>query len=285
MRALPLAPTLAAGALLLAACSGESSGPSTTGQVTVNIATVAAPGVSHSSLLTDTVVSGSDTLLLESVQVVLRDIRFKRIDDDACDDDGDHPGGDDDSTHSIILNSHDDGDDDNDACEFSNAGPFLLDLPLGPGVERAFTVPVDTGTYDELRIKVHKPEDGGDAKDVAFLAAHPEFSQISIRATGTFNGTPFTFESDINAQQRINLIPPITVTDSTLNVDVTIRVETANWFRNGGMLIDPATANKGGPNANEVRDNIRDSFRAFRDGNHDGCDDDDPSDGHGGHDD
>jgi hypothetical protein len=273
--------TYAAGVLLLAACSGESAGPSTNGQVTVNVATVAGNGAS--ALLSDTMVSGSDTLLLESVQVVLRDIRFKRLNDDACDDDDSDDHGGNDSLNTV--HGGDDDDDDSDACEFSNSGPYLLDLPLGPGLERAFTVPVDTGTYDELRIKVHKPEDDGDAKDVAFLNAHPDFRKVSIRATGTFNGTPFTFESDINAQQRINLIPPVTVTDSTLNVDVTIRVEIANWFRKNGALIDPATANKGGDNANDVRDNIRDSFRAFRDGNHDGCDDDDPSDGHGGDDD
>lgn len=281
MRAFPA--TLAAGALLLAACSGDStSGPATMGRVTVNVATVAAPGTGNlSALLNDTLVGGSDTLIYESVQLVLRDVRFKRVDDDLCGDD--HNGGDD-STHSILLNDGEGDDDSHDACEYSNVGPFLLDLPLGPGVERAFTVGVDTGTYNELKVKIHKPEDNGDAKDVAFIAAHPEFSKISIRATGTFNGTPFTFESDVNAQQEVNLVPPIVVTDSTLNVDVTIRVNTDSWFRSGTALIDPATANKGGVNANDVRDNIRDSFRAFRDNDHDGCDDDDPSDGHGGDD-
>lgn len=279
MRAFSLPATLATGALLLAACSGESSGPSNQGQVTVNLATVASPASGVSALLSDTLVGGTDTLVYESVQLVLRDVRFKRVDDGLCGEDE----GDDDSTHSTLLN--DDDGDSHDACEYSNVGPFLLDLPLGPGVERAFTVAVDTGTYKALKVKIHKPEDNGDAKDAAFLLAHPEFAKISIRATGTFNGTPFTFESDVNAQQEVALVPPIVVTDSTLNVDVTIRVNTDSWFRNGTALIDPATANKGGANANDVRDNIRDSFRAFRDGNHDGCDDDDPTDGHGGHDD
>lgn len=279
MRAFPLPATLAASALLLAACSGESSGPSTNGQVTVNVATVAAPGGAlRSSLLGDTLVSGSDTLLLESVQIVLRDIKFERVQD--CDDD-DHS---DDDLRALSRGGDDD--DNDDRCEYSNAGPFLLDLPLGPGVERAFTVPVDTGTYDELDVKIHKPEDdSGDPKDIAFMQAHPDFRKISIRARGTFNGTPFTFESDINAQQEIDFRPAIVVTDSTLNVDVTIRVDVANWFRKNGALIDPSTANKGGANANDVKDNIRDSFRAFRDSNKDGCDDDDPSDGHGGDDD
>jgi hypothetical protein len=269
MRAFPLAHSIAAGALLLAACSGESSGPSTTGQVTVNVATVATPGAPSSAFLTDTIVAGSDTLLLDSVQLVLSDVRFKRVNDDHCDDDHD-----DDSLHTLR------GDDDDD-CAYSNAGPFLLDLPLGPGVARAFVVPVDTGSYDELRVKLHKAESDGDPKDRAFLDAHPEMRKVSVRAVGSFNGTPFIYTLDLTAHQRIGLLPPITVTDSTLNVDVTIRVETDRWFRNGGTLIDPATANKGGPNANDVKDNIRDSFHAFRDGNHDGCDDDDPSDGHG----
>jgi hypothetical protein len=276
MRAFPLPSSLAAAAVVLAACSGESSGPSTNGQVTVNVATVAG---ASSALLSDTLVSGSDTLLLESVQLVLRDIKFERIQD--CDHDDDHH---DDDVRSLSRDGEDE--DDDDRCEYSNAGPFLLDLPLGPGVERAFTVPVDTGTYDELDVKIHKPEDdSGDPRDVAFLEAHPDFRKISIRARGTFNGTPFTFEADVNAKQEIDFQPPIVVADSNLNVDVTIRVEVANWFRVNGALIDPATANKGGANANDVRDNIRDSFRAFRDNDRDGCDDDDPSDGHGGDDD
>jgi hypothetical protein len=274
MRAFPL-PTLAAGALLLAACSGDSSGPSTNGQVTVNVATVASPG--GASLRGDTLVSGSDTLLLESVQIVLRDIKFERTND--CDDDHDED-------HDLrALSRGGDDDDDDDRCEYTNVGPYLLDLPLGPGVERAFTVAVDTGTYDELDVKIHKPEDNGTARDRAFIAQHPEFHKISIRATGTWNGTPFTFESDINAQQEIDFHPAIVVTDSTLNVDVTMRVDVANWFRVNGALVNPSTGNKGEANANDVKDNIRDSFRAFRDGNKDGCDDDDPNDGHGGDDD
>lgn len=272
MRAFPLA-TLAIGALVSGACSGDTSGPSTTGQVTVNVATVASPGGAiRGSLLGDTLVSGSDTLLLESVQLVLRDIKFERTHD--CDDD-DH------DDHDLRAFSRDgDDDDDDDRCEYTNVGPYLLDLPLGPGVERAFTVAVDTGTYDELKVKIHKPEDNGTQRDRDFIAQHPEFHKISIRATGTYNGAPFTFESDINAQQEIEFHPPIVVSDSSLNVDVTIRVDVANWFRVGGGLVDPMTANKGGVNANDVRNNIRASFRAFRDNDHDGCDDDDPSDGH-----
>ena len=133
-----------------------------------------------------------------------------------------------------------------------------------------------------MRFKIHKPEDdSGDPKDVAFLAAHPDFNKVSIRVIGTFNGASFAFTTDFNGQQRLPFTPPLVVADSAQNVDVTIKVDLAGWFKDaGGALIDPETANKGGDNENTVKDNIRDSFHAFRDDNRNGEDDDD----HGEHD-
>jgi len=122
---------------------------------------------------------------------------------------------------------------------------------------------------------LHKPEDNGlDPADAAFLAAHPDFAAISIRATGTWNGSPFTFTSDLNADQEMQLDPPLVVTAAGANVDVTLKVDVATWFADGsGGLVDPATAGKGGQNENLVRDNIERSFDAFQDENHDGHDD------------
>ncbi len=261
---------------LLAACS-TGSGPSTSTQVTFSLASKqgAAP---FAALTGDTIATATDTLIIDRVELVLRDIRFKRVNDNACDlEDEDSSG-----VHaSPVAFSHDGGDDDGhdgeaDGCESFNAGPFLLDLPLGAGTAKAFAVAVDTGTYDQVRIKVHKPEDdSGDPKDIAFLAAHPDFNKVSIRVTGSFNGTPFTFETDRNAEERFTLVPPLVVADSTSSVDVTIQVDVAAWFQDGaGGVIDPGTANKGGANDQLVEDNIKDSFKAFRDENHDGHDDD-----------
>jgi hypothetical protein len=263
---------------VMAACS-SGSGPSAGSQVTFSIGTkgVSAAGL-HSAFLSDTQATSSDTLVLDKVELVLRDIRFKRVEDSGCPDD--------DSLHAAGMGGgHNDGGNDdghdghNDACESFNAGPFLLDLPLGPGVARAFSVTIDTGTFNQLRVKIHKPENNStDQKDIDFLALHPDFAGVSIRATGTFNGVPFIYLTDLNAEQRIALIPPITVADSAANVDVTIKVDLSTWFKDaGGNLVDPTTANAGGANDNLVRDNIRDSFHAFRDGNHD-CHNDNGSD-------
>ncbi len=257
----------------LAACSGTSAGPSTGTQVTFNLATESA---TLGGLRGDTLTSANnDTLVIDSVQMVLRDIRFQRTNEDFCDQEDDSLGSSS-SRHDegSSGDSDDDGNDgDHDACESFNAGPYLLNLPLGGGVTRGFSVAVDTGSYDQLRIKVHKPEDDGDAKDVAFVAAHPEFNKVSIRAVGTFNGQPFAFVTDLNVEQKMDLVPPIVVADSVTNVDITIDVDLSNWFSDGaGGLVDPNSGNKGGSNDSLVKDNIKDSFRAFRDDDRDGHD-------------
>jgi hypothetical protein len=286
--AMPTVSRLVAGATiagLLAACAGDGSGPSARTQVTFHLATGSSSPAPALAFLSDTLASNGDTLVLDTVQLVLRDIKFKRVGEDLCDgehDDGEHN----DSTHEDVATttttafSHDEGDDDgnngeSDACESFNAGPFLLDVPLGNGVSKVFSVAVDTGTFGELRIKIHKPEDNGDQKDIDFLTAHPGFKDISIRAVGSFKGTAFVFTSDLNAQEKMELVPPLVVSTAVTNVDVTIKVDVAAWFASqAGGLVDPASANKGGANEELVRDNIKDSFHAFRDDDQDGQDDD-----------
>ena len=236
----------------LTACS-DSGGPSGGKTVAFQLATrpaTAAPAVRGSALLagTETIGLGNDTIVVTSVQVVLRRIELNRVEGAACD-----------STTT------------SDSCEELEAGPVLLDLPLGAGAARTFTVAIDTGSYDKLEFKIHAPESSNDA---TFIALHPDFNGVSIRVTGTYNGTPFTYTSDLDVEQEINLVPPITVTDAS-GASLTLFVDLAGWFANGTNtgLIDPATANKGGQFEGEVKSNIETSLNAFEDANHDGEDD------------
>ncbi len=54
---------------------------------------------------------------------------------------------------------------------------------------------------------------------------------------------------------------------------LTLLVDASGWFANasGTGLVDPAQANDGGSYESEVEQNIRESFRAFRDGDADGA--------------
>jgi len=197
---------------------------------------------------------GNDTIILRSVEVVLREIELERVEVVECD--------------SISGN----GD-----CEKFETGPVLVTLPLGSAAT-VTEVAIDAapGRYNELEFDIHKPDEVDDA---AFIAAHAAFADVSIRVTGTFSqgGTrsDFTYTTDLNEEQEIALDPPLTVSEGA-TTNVTLRLDVSTWFLSGAAdaLVDPATANKGGTNENLVRDNIRASIDAFRDDDRDGLDDD-----------
>jgi len=242
---------LAGGASLLAACANSSQSLAFRGGVAVSFATrspvaVPAPLASRTGalLLDDTLVTGADTLILSRVQLVLRQIELKRVDVASC----------------TVTGT--------DGCEEVEVGPALVDLPLTPGPAQAFAVELPTGSYDGIDFEVHKVGNS-DPADLAFLAQHPEFDGVSVRVEGTFNGTPFVFESDVDEEQEFALAPALVITE-TANPNVTIFVSVDAWFRLGdGSLIDPATANTGGPNESLVRNNIQQSFDAFEDSDRD----------------
>jgi hypothetical protein len=213
-----------------------------------------APAVSTADDST-TIAMGNDTIILRSVEIVLREIELKRVESTTdCD-----------STVS------------DDACEEFEVGPVLVAVPLGAtGTETVVTIAAPAGLYDELEFEIHKPEDSDDA---AFIAAHPAFDGIAIRVTGTYSqgGTrsDFVYTSDLNAEQETFLSPPITVIDGAAT-NVTLRLDVAVWFLNEGgtALVNPATANKGQVNESVVKDRIQASIDAFRDDDRDGHDDD-----------
>jgi hypothetical protein len=236
--------------IVLAAC--DAGGPSTSAQVNFSVATQpsAAAAAGGSESFTD----GSSTLVIDRVQLVLREIELKRVE----------------ATASCGDSSADSG---RDGCERLELGPILLDLPLGAGgAAHSFTVPVTAGSYDEIEFKIHPPSHD-DTPDAAFVQAHPEFAGVSVQVDGTFNGIGFTYTSDLSAEEEIELSPPLAVAESS-TADLTLLVDLDRWFRNGGgTLVDPASANVGLANESLVESNIRATLHAFEDENHDGTDD------------
>jgi len=248
---------LTAMALLSAGC-GDSGSPTSNPQVNFNLATRAAPasaaGAALSVTTPESFTDGTNTLVLNQVDLVLREIELRRSEVTiSC---GESPS--------------------DDACEKLELGPILLNLPLGVGAARAFSVTVPPGTYDEVAFEIHRPSSSDDA---AFIQANPDFDGVSIHVSGTFNGTPFDFVSDLNSEEEISLTPPLTIIE-TAATDLTLFVNLDTWFRDAaGSLIDPATAAKGQANEDVVKENIRRTLDAFEDNNRDGEDD------HGGVDD
>ena len=241
----------AVAATLLSACS-DSTGASGDPQVRFNLATgpAAAAGIAAPAFAVAaapmTLTDGANTLVLDQVELVLREIELERVGEDAC---------------ALVAD---------DSCEKLELGPILLDLPLTAGAVGQFTVAVDTGHYGEVEFEVHKASSSDDA---AFVAQYPDFADRSIRVTGSYNGTAFTFYSDIDVEQEIDLVPPMVVGESG-SADLTLRVDLDRWFRDdAGALLDPATANKGEPNEGQVKNNIQNGFDAFEDQDRDGAED------------
>ena len=289
--------TVAAGMVLLAGCSDSGTGTAADATVRFNVATSSATAAAGVALDVsggpETFTDGTNTLVVESAQMVLRDIDFHLVETATCTDDGsddgspadssghgaDDPSGDDHGGNSgadsrtaaasgTIAMSHDDDGNDHD-CDELRIGPYLLDLPLGAGAARAFSIELPAGSYREVKFKVHKATRESDA---TFIAAHPEFDQRSVRVVGTYNGVAFDFTSDATASQEDEFNPPLSV-DGTTATDLTFFVDLSTWFMVNGVLVDPAQASGDQPFASQVKDNIKASIRAFEDDDRDGKDD------------
>jgi hypothetical protein len=246
-------PLLAAlGALVVGACSDGAPGNGVSLSVAaLTSAPPAAPGAFPAPAADAVITDGTNTIELTSVQVVLREIELERVETADC--------------NATV------GDDD---CEEFETGPVLVDVPLTGGVETVVTVDVPPGTYDEIEFEVHKIS-SDDEEDAEFRAAHPDFTGISIRVVGSYNGTPFTYETDLDVEQEFDLATPLKIEEGTGGTNLTVRIDLSAWFRAlDGSLVNPATGNKGGQNEGLVKENIKQSFEAFEDRDEDGDDSD-----------
>jgi len=238
----------------MAACSDTTNPLAGTGQnVSLSFAgrTPGASGVLSAAAAGDSMVIavGSDTLILKSVELVLRRIEMERA--------------------NVTVNCDSISDSD-PRCEEFTTGELLVQLPLAAGAATAFTIPVDSGTFSKAKFEIHKP--GNDSIDLAFKAANPTWpANTSIRVTGTFNHSAFTYVTSLDVSQETAFVPPLVINASGTPTNLTLRADVSVWFKTaGGALISPATANNGQPNQSTVENNIKNSFKSFKDENKDG---------------
>ena len=242
-------------ALGTAACSDGAapgqSGISLSFTTVTGLQAAAAPGF-FASVMSDTVAASGDTIVITKAEIVLREIELKRAEYQSCD-------------ASMA----------NDDCEEFEAGPVLLDMPLNGEVDQLVSIQAPAGIYDELEFEIHKVS-GDDTSDADFRTQYPHMVGKSIRIEGTYNGTPFVYETDLDVEQETELATPIEVIDASTSTNVTVAIDLSLWFvDHSGNLVDPNTGNKGGGNESLVNENIKRSMKAFEDDDHDGHEDDD----------
>ncbi len=195
-------------------------------------------GVTASSL-------GVDSITISQARVVLAKIKFEAEDEEA---------------------------------DFKTA-PFILNLNLNGTLQTISVANVPYGTYGEIKFRIHRV----DSADVQGLppADRVQFNDFlagegySIIIDGLVyknggSGVSFTFKSRINAEQENELHPPLVVNSATPNVNATMTVNSYKWFRGfNNSLLDPTDS----LSTSTIDENLRHSFRVFRDEDENGEDD------------
>jgi len=146
------------------------------------------------------------------------------------------------------------------------SGPYVLDLSGASldsgGVAKVLETSFTPGTYSEIKLEIHKPENGevGVNGDLTAMIA----ANASIIADGTIDGADFTFTTAVSAEQQFegNLV---------LNAgsNLTLNVDPSTWFTSNGARLDPRTES----NRSQIESNIESSFKAFKDDDEDGVED------------
>jgi hypothetical protein len=190
--------------------------------------------------------AGDDEIVLDQVGLVLRKVRLDGPSTESCPEDGEGDSG----------------------CGELEFGPVLFELPLEEAAEGVLDGLVPVGSYTGLKFQLHRPTNANE--DADFVAEHPDYDDVSIRVAGTYNGTPFVFTSDLTDVETVPFGGPVEV-ETEGPLPLTLLVQVADWFASpDGGLVNPADANDGGPFESLVEQQIRESFRAFRDGDSDG---------------
>jgi hypothetical protein len=232
-------------AALLTACGGSTApGP----QVSLSFSggpSLSSPNLGSAPSMSD----GANALVITSAEIVLREIELKHIEVANCDVDPEPAG-----------------------CRDFELGPVLINLPVDGTIATQVTIDIEPGTYTEVDFDIHKVSNGN-PDDAQFRADHPDLIDTSIRVRGTYNGTSFTYVTDLMDTQKYDLVPSLIIDENTASTNVTIVLDLSTWFVDAqGSLVDPASANKGEANDNLVRDNIKASIRVFEDADRDGSD-------------
>ena len=144
--------------------------------------------------------------------------------------------------------------------------PLLIDLlqpDLEGGAPRELNLAdVQAATYREVKFKIRTPEltdprvslDNG----LFWMASQ----NASVIVDGTIDAKPFTFTSAVDAQRELE--GNFAFGDG--NHYVTLNIDATGWFGMPGTArLDPGEANR-----KQIENNIRDSFQAFQDDDHDG---------------
>ena len=252
---------------LFAACAdGSTTAPAAAGSTSLSVS-FAATGASTTNAAGNAVLVGTaaDTLVITKVQMVLDNVKLRLSGVTACPDSI--------TASTARGRSHEDR-----GCSRLDLGPMLLDLPLSGASTSPLAVTIPAGSYSAAEFELDDVNTSTRATQAEkdFLTAHPEFRDVTVKVTGTYKGTAFTFLSRASAEIEFEFNPALVV-QKDVNDNVTISLDLSAWFKGAnGAVLAPTIANQ-----TLIDQNIMTSFNAFGDRDRDGHEDGGRGESHG----
>lgn len=250
--------------------SGKHGVTGSSTQTHVSFQSVNEMGTPASSTITYTDPTTSDTITIESAKLLIRKLKFHGYEMEADSNGYQHH-----SEDSVGVKFH-------DHHGSYSTGPYVLNINVDTTVSTIGIANLPHGTYKMVTFQIHKLTPGEQVSDDSFSPSDSNGTKqyYSVIVKGHYNGTPFVFTSSKTFVVKTQLNPPLTVSDSVNNYNVTIQVNVSNWFTTqSGSIIDPTDP----MNGHRIESAIRRSFHAIKDNNEDGQDDDHFENGHGDH--
>jgi hypothetical protein len=125
---------------------------------------------------------------------------------------------------------------------------------------------IPPGTYDKVRFMVHKLENSEPVPDPDFADINGRYSVV---VKGTYSGIAFVFKSDKSAHQKLTFPGSLQVSASG-KTNITLQVKPYMWFIKDGLYLDPLVIGNRSEIENNIKTNINNNFKAFKDDNKDG---------------
>jgi hypothetical protein len=101
-------------------------------------------------------------------------------------------------------------------------------------------------------------------RDQLFASVQPTWpTGSSIRVKGMVHNQAFDIYLDAEPDFELDVIPAFVVDESGQNL--TVKIDVANWFRVGGVTVDPRTVATNSTLRGKVVDNVKKSFDVFDD--------------------
>ena len=158
-----------------------------------------------------------------------------------------------------------------DSLDFELEEPFVRDLAADTSLHTVAMLQVPFGMYKELSVKVKRLE----KSDGAVFDQNPELQNLSIRVEGFLDNDTsktFVFTSDLDAKQKQKFNPPLIIDSTRTTTNVVLAIDLSHWFvDSAGNPLDPTLPE----NKSLIENNIKASFKVFKDDDDDGREDGD----------